>query len=104
MSEKLSEFYRTIQFGLQNHIHHVLAEVDPLAGEAQASIGDVSFCFGSVFASVLFELLREPDVIEMTAQQQQHAIEMMEPFVDGFSEKLALLVNPNPDKMEVIHQ
>jgi hypothetical protein len=103
MSEKMSEFYRALQVNLQNNMHLALEEVDIQAIEAQASIGDVSFCFGSSFASILFEMIRGSEKA-MTTEQQQLAISMMKPFVDGFSEKLELLVTPNPEKMEVIQQ
>lgn len=104
MSEKLSEFYKAVQVGLQNHFHHVLEEVDPLVEEAKASIGDLSFCFGSVFASVLFELVRDGDRKNLTKEESELIMTMIEPFVVGFSEKLALLEAPDPEKMEVIEQ
>lgn len=103
MSEKLSEFYKAVQVGLQHHIHHVLEEVDPLVEEAQASIGDLSFCFGSVFASILFELVRDGEAV-MTEEQQKLVTDMVEPFIVGFTEKVKLLAQPDATKMEVIQQ
>ena len=104
MSEqKLLEFYKAVQIGLQHHIHHVLEEVDPLVEEAQASIGDLSFCFGSVFASILFELIRESGE-NMTEEQENLVVGMAEPFMAGFTEKVKLLVKPDAEKMEVIQQ
>lgn len=103
MSEKLSEFYKAVQVGLQHHIHHVLEEVDPLVEEVQASIGDLSFCFGSVFASILFELIREGEET-MTEEQEKLIVDMVEPLIVGFTEKVKLLVKPDAEKMEVIRQ
>jgi hypothetical protein len=103
MSEKLSEFYKAVQVGLQHNIHHVLEEVDPLVEEAQASIGDLSFCFGSVFASILFELIREGEET-MTEEQEKLIVDMVEPLIVGFTEKVKLLVKPDVEKMEVIRQ
>ena len=103
MSDKLQDFYRTVQVGLQNHIHRVLSEVEPLVGEAEASIGDLSFCFGSVFASVLFELIRESNE-NMTEDEKNLLSEMVEPFMAGFNGKLELLVAPDAAKIEMIKQ
>lgn len=104
MSDKLSTFYRTLQTQLQNHFHHVLEEVDPLVAEADASLGDLSFCFGSVFASVLFELVREDDA-PMDPEQMVLVESMVEPFMVGFFEKSKLLSMSNVDteKMEILN-
>lgn len=102
MSDKLLDFYRSLQTQLQHHIHHVLQEVDPQVAEAEASLGDLSFCFGSVFGSVLFELIRESDV-PMTPEQYELSESMVEPFMVGFFEKIKLLSTPNanPEKLEI---
>lgn len=103
MSEKLQEFYLAAQVGLQEHMHQVIESLDPLVEDAQATIGDLAFCFGSSFASVLFELIRtngEP----MTEEQSILMHKMMRPFVDGFTEKVELFVKNDTEKMEVISQ
>ena len=103
MSQQLADFYRALQISLQNNIHTALDEVADQVTEAGASLGDLSFCFGSVFGSVLFELMRDNEET-MSEEQKEMAQGMIEPFVVGFSEKLELLTQPNPDRMEVVKQ
>ena len=103
MNDKLLDFYRTLQLGLQNHIHHVLDEVSPMVEEAGASLGDLSFCFGSTFASILHELTRTSE--DPLSEEDQELLEsMLEPFVIGFKEKLDLLAKPDGSRLEVVHE
>lgn len=104
MSEKLQNFYSAAQIGLQEHIHQVLRDIDPLVEDAGASLGDLSFCFGSVFASILFELVRGDDEFVMSEEQKNFAIGAFATFSLAFNEKLELLCNPDLNKLEVKFQ
>lgn len=102
--QKLKEFFTACQIELQTSFHQSLRSIDPLVAEAEASLGDLSFCVGSVFASVLFELIREPEELKINDEQAELCTSLIEPFLTGFSEKLALLAAEDPENLQVINQ
>ena len=102
--QKLVEFYTTFQIELQKRFHETLLAVDPIVAEADASLGDLSFCVGSVFASILFELVRDPDGLVITDEQAELCCSLLEPFITGFSEKLVLLKGENPERIDLIKE
>ena len=99
---KLVEFYQTLQVEMQYAFHHVVQSIDPLVEEAGASIGDFAFCAGSTIASVLFELIRNPEDTVISGEQAGLCASMLEPFVAGFTEKLKLLKSQDVSHVQVI--
>ena len=99
---KLVEFYQTLQVEMQHALHHVVQSVDPLVEEAGASLGDFAFCAGSTIASVIFELLRNPEDMVISEEQAGLCASMLEPFVAGFAEKLELLKSQDASRIKMI--
>ena len=99
---KLVEFYQTLQVEMQHALHHVVLSVDPLVEEAGASLGDFAFCAGSAIASVLFELIRNPEDDVISEEQLGLCTSMLEPFVAGFAEKLELLKSQDVSRIKMV--
>ena len=99
---KLVEFYQTLQVEMQHALHHVVLSVDPLVEEAGASLGDFAFCAGSTIASVLFELIRNPEDTVISGEQAGLCASMLEPFVAGFAEKLELLKSQDISRIQMV--
>lgn len=101
---KLVEFYQTLQVEMQHALHHVVQTVDPLVEEAGASLGDFAFCAGSTIASVIFELIRNPEDTVISEEQARLCASMLEPFVAGFcfSEKLELLKSQDFSRIKMV--
>ena len=99
---KLVEFYQTLQIEMQHALHHVVQTVDPLVEEAGASLGDFAFCAGSTIASVLFELIRNPEDSAINEEQAGLCASMLEPFVAGFAEKLELLKSQDISRIQMV--
>ena len=99
---KLVEFYHTLQIEMQYAFHHVVQTVDPLVEEAEASLGDFVFCAGSTIASVIFELIRNPEDDVISEEQLGLCTSMLEPFVAGFAEKLELLKSQDASRIKMI--
>lgn len=104
MNEKLPEFYREVQIKLQKRMQAVLEEVDHLAIVSEANLTDLSFCVGSSFASILFELTREEGQKTLTQGQHRDLSALVPSLVVGFAEKLELLKNPSADRIELVDE